>query len=63
MQGKETCKIEFVNSDGITSYATMTDVLYASQINGNLLSVKKLIDKGFAINFLSNFYEIKSGNK
>lgn len=64
VQGKGTCKIqEFINSDGVTSYATVTDVLYALQINGNLLLVKKLIDKGFTVNFLSNFCEIKRGNK
>lgn len=47
VQGKGTCKVEFINSDGVISCAIMTDVLYAPQINGNLLSVKKLIDKGF----------------
>lgn len=63
IRGKGTCKLEFVNSDGIESSAIATDVLYAPEINGNLLSVKKLIDKGLSVNFSGSLCEIKKNEK
>lgn len=63
IRGKGTCKLEFVNSDGIESSTIVTNVLYAPEINGNLLSVKKLIDKGLSVNFSGSSCEIKKNEK
>lgn len=43
--------IDMVNEDGEQAKATLTDVLYAPKIHGNLISVKKLMDKGYAVTF------------
>lgn len=58
VEGKGTCEIEFVNEKGDISKALLTDVLFVPKIKGNLISVKKLTDKGFTINFKKSFCEI-----
>lgn len=45
VKGKGTCRIELVNENGDKKTALITDVLYIPEIEGNLLSVKKMIDK------------------
>lgn len=62
VEGKGTCRIEFMNASGHISAAKVSDVLYAPAIRGNLLSVKRLISNGFLVNFIRNGCEIKKGN-
>ncbi|KAF2878684.1 hypothetical protein ILUMI_27492 [Ignelater luminosus] len=61
--GKGNCKDEFINEHGDISSATVTDVLYVPQIEGNILSVQKLIEKGFEVNFSKSICEVKCGDK
>lgn len=61
--GKGTCAIRCVNGNGKVTTATITDVLYAPQIGGNLLSVSKLAKKGFVLNFNDGACELKHGSK
>lgn len=63
VEGKGTCQVEFVNASGGVSSAKLTDVLYSPAIKGNLLSVRKLIEKGFAVNFIKNGCEIRRQNQ
>lgn len=61
--GRGACAIRCVNSNGDVTTATVTDVLYAPDIGGNLLSVSKLAKKGFALNFNYDTCELKRDNK
>lgn len=58
MKGKGTCIIRFVNIDGVESQATVSEVMYAPGIDGNLLSVKRLVDNGYTVNFVPGACEI-----
>lgn len=61
VEGKGTCEVKIVNDCGDTSTATLTDVLYAPQIAGNIMSVSKLCRKGYSVNFEGNLCMIKRG--
>lgn len=61
--GKGSCKINVQNDSGDVSIATITDVLYAPDIDGNMLSVKKLLSKGFTVIFDQKLSEIRHGGK
>lgn len=65
VKGKGVCRIEMVNANGASTVATVTDVLYVPNIQRNWLSVKKLLEKGFAMNFVpkNQTCEIKFGDK
>lgn len=63
VDGKGTCKIEMLNQSGIASTAVLTDVLYAPQINGNMISVIKLMKNGYSVHFKENICEIKQNDK
>ncbi|KMQ89570.1 retrovirus-related gag-pol polyprotein [Lasius niger] len=62
VEGKGTCEVKIVNDCGDTSIATLTDVLYAPQIAGNIMSVSKLCRKGYTVIFEDNLCKIKQGN-
>lgn len=56
--GKGTICVEFVNAMGQVMSAKIEDVLYVPSIKGNLISVKRLAEKGYAINFDNQHCEI-----
>lgn len=58
--GRGNVKIDFVNDDGTSTKVTMCDVLFVPDIGGNLISVKRLTEKGFKINFMNNKCEIRT---
>lgn len=58
VRGKGTCVIRFVNKDGIELQMTIMEVAYAPSINRNLLSVKKLADNGYKVNFMTGACKI-----
>lgn len=41
VKGKGVCRIEMVNANGASTVATVTDVLYVPNIQGNSLSVSR----------------------
>lgn len=49
--GKGTVCVNFVTKNGDTSAVRITDVLYVPNIKGNVISVKRLADKGYTVNF------------
>lgn len=59
VKGKGTCAIEVLNGSGRAITVTAKDVLYAPGIDGNLLSVRKLLDANFTVNFNGRTCEIK----
>lgn len=61
--GKGTIGINLVNENGEHINAKLTDVLYAPNIHGNLISVKKLMSNGFAVKFDKGMCEIMQNNK
>lgn len=62
-RGSGMSKIEFVNNDGVSSWATITDVHYVPEIDFNVLSVGKLALKGVIIEFREMSCNLKYGNK
>lgn len=54
--GRGTVRMELVNSNGDVS--NFSDVLYVPEIQGNFVSVKKLVAKGFTVKFGKHFGEI-----
>ncbi|KYN05513.1 Copia protein [Cyphomyrmex costatus] len=50
------------NENNDTIKVRIDDVLYAPQVGGSLLSVRKLTEKGFKINFVGDKCEIRSGD-
>lgn len=63
VRGKGTCRIELVNEKGDKKTALVADVLYIPEIEGNLLSVKKLIDKDYEVQFKKDKCEIRKDEK
>lgn len=63
VKGKGMCKVNLVNENGQTSTAKLGDVLYAPNIQGNLISVKKLMNNGFKVIFDKGVCEIKRNEK
>lgn len=61
--GKGTICVNFVNKYGNRSSVEISDVLYVPGIKGNLISVKRLTDKGYVVNFSDNKCEINKGDK
>lgn len=49
--GKGTICVKFINTFGNTNTVHITDVLYIPGIKGNLISVKRLAEKGYTLNF------------
>lgn len=56
--GKGTCTVQLVNAHGVERMAKITDVYYAPDIGGNLMSVRRLLEKGFTVNFIRGSCEI-----
>lgn len=54
--------IVFMNSSGDTSRVTIENVLYVPSIGGNLISVKRLTEKGFKVGFSGGTCDIRTGN-
>lgn len=63
VNGKGTCNVNLVNENGQISTAKLADVLYAPNIQGNLISVKKLMNNGFKIIFDKGLCEIQRNDK
>ena len=55
--------LDCVNKEGLVTKIKVTDVLFIPKIEGNLLSVKKLTEKGIFVNFKENFCEIGVNDK
>lgn len=47
VEGKGVCKIDVLNHDGQVKSVTVEDVLFAPGIQGNLLSVKRLVEDDY----------------
>lgn len=62
VEGKGTCMIDVINENGKTITVTARDVLFAPQLEGNLLSVKKLLDGNLTVNFTGDGCEIRKGD-
>lgn len=62
VHGKGTCFIPFVNNKGDVTKTTLTDVLYAPQITGNMLSVSKLCAADYKVCFTKSACEIYDNN-
>ena len=60
--GRGTVLMNFKNENDDTIKIRIDDVLYAPQVGGSLLSVRRLIKKGFKINFTDDKCEIQSGD-
>lgn len=54
VEGIGTVRINAVNNNGKSVSIKMQEVLYVPSINGSLLSVRKLVEKGFKVNFTPN---------
>lgn len=63
VNGKGSCKISFVNNDGDTATGKLTNVLYAPQIQGNMISVNKLTESGYKLIFDGKSCDISLQNK
>lgn len=63
VHGKGSCVIEFVNENGNVAQTTISNILYAPQITGNMLSVGKLCDAGFQVCFDESTCKILYNNK
>lgn len=62
VKGKGTCKFKMINSSGDASDAKLTNVLFAPQITGNMISVSKLTENGFELNFKGDYCKIVNNN-
>lgn len=62
VEGKGTCKIQMMNVSGDISTARLTNILFAPQIAGNMISVSKLTDNGFELHFKNDRCEILNNN-
>lgn len=56
VKGISTVQIHVVNHDGKRRSIKIKNVLYVPSINGNLLSVRKLVVNRFNVNFVPNEY-------
>lgn len=57
-EGKGVCLLEVFNSGGQKSTIAIQDVFYIPAITCNILSVKKVTDKGFKVNFSQNVCKV-----
>ena len=55
--------LDCVNKEGLVTKIKVIDVLFIPKIEGNLLLVKKLTEKGIFVNFKENFCEIGVNDK
>lgn len=62
-KGKGTCTIDLISNNGNTSTAKLQDVLYAPNIHGNMISVHKLLNNGYSVNFGNGVCEILRDGK
>lgn len=53
IRGIGECKVKLVNEHGGITNARFLNVLYAPDLNGSYLSIKKLSEKGYVVNFLN----------
>lgn len=56
--GKGTVCVDFVNKKGHIVSVKIENVLYVPSIKGNLISVKRLADKGYTVSFCGRSCEI-----
>lgn len=61
--GKGTVRIKCQDNNGNVHSVKMLDVLVVPSIGANLISVKKLTEKGFAVNFKDQLCEINFGEQ
>lgn len=59
--GKGTVGAKFLNEFGDERSVKIVDVLYVPSIKGNLISVKRLTDSGYVVNFDDRFCRISKG--
>src|SRR6218665_1333778 len=50
--------LQCTKHDGTNHMAKLCDVLYVPQLCGNLISVKKLVEKGLEVHFKGKLYRI-----
>lgn len=60
--GRGTIKVQFTSEAGISTNVTISDVLYVPKIGGNLISVKRLTQNGFNVNFSDTRCEIRTAD-
>lgn len=58
--GKGSIVLQLLNGNGSCNNVHIDNVLYVPQIGGNLISVKKLAEKGIKVTFYQNTCEIRS---
>ena len=58
-EGRGSGTIQFLNQNSEVSSVTLHNVLYIPEIGGNLLSVRKLAEEGFTVDFKKDLCEIK----
>lgn len=62
-KGKGSGTIKVLSNTDNAIQVKIRDVLYVPGISGNLLSVKRLIDNGYTVNFSHDCCEIKKDGK
>lgn len=63
-EGRGSCHIKLVNTEGASSTAKISDVYYMPKMNGNLLSAHQLTVKGFSLLFQKEACDIlQNGDK
>lgn len=62
-EGKGTIRVNFINKFGNRTSVEIADVLFIPEIKGNLISVKRLAEKGYKVNFNDKQCEISKGDK
>lgn len=60
--GKGKVAVTFLNSSGDTTRVTIKNVLYVPSIEGNLISVKRLTERGFNVGFHGGICEIRTND-
>lgn len=60
--GRGNIRVVFQNENGESTKVTLCDVLFVPSFGGNLISVKKLAQKGFMVNFKAEKCEISYPN-
>lgn len=63
VEGRGNINIDLVNTKGEKARVTLLDVLYAPNIQGNMLSVSKLTSNGYVVLFNKGLCEIRRHNK
>lgn len=59
-KGKGKVVLNLLNEKDETVTATLHDVLYIPEVEGNLLSIKSVVNRGFTVKFDSNKCELKT---